>query len=158
MKFIRGISQIIILGGILGLLYLHYNGNKKGPQIDPELESYVLQWQHDMDSAGVSYNMNRLDYIKYVDEVPADIFGDGDPHRAGSSDQSTRTVYIRKTKLYQPIHIKVILYHELAHYMFEANHMQDGEILGSALEEDPSHYKNNWSILLSNYINHIKNE
>ena len=109
-----------------------------------------------MDSAGILYNFNMLDHIKYVEEIPKDIFGDGDPYRAGFSDQSTRTVYIRKTNEYQPIHVKVILYHELSHYLFNSQHMSDGEILGEHLIEDPLHYKDNWSILVSNYITHIK--
>lgn len=158
MKFTRFVLKILALGAISGLLYFHYMGNSIEPTVAPELEVYANEWKNDMDSAGISYNWNMLDHIKYVDEIPSDIFGDGDPNRAGFSDQSTRTVYIRKTNNYQPIHVKVILYHELSHYMFNCRHMGKGEILGENLIEDPGHYNNNWSILISNYINHIKDE
>lgn len=149
----------MILGGFIALGILHYQGNQTPPVVDEPLIPYVEQWRSDMDSAGIEYNWNRLDYIRLVDKIPSDIFGDGDPMRAGNSDQSTRSVYVRDAEEYQPIHIKVIVYHELAHYLLNINdHMEDGQILGSRLIEDPAHYSENWSILLDNYINYIKHE
>ena len=157
MKIFQRILEIIILGGFLGLGLLHYNGNKEAPVIDSRLSELVIEWQGDLDSRGISYNMNMLDHIKVVDSIPGDIFGDGDPMRAGFADQSKRTIFIRNDSNYAMIHVKVILYHELAHYMFNINHVKYG-ILAEKLEEDPNHYIDNWDIFLLEYLTLIENE
>jgi len=157
-SFIRLIASIIVFGFLAGMAIMVYEGNKTPPVVDPKLQVYVDQWRRDMDSAGVTYNWNRLDYIRLVERIPSGILGDGDPMRAGWSDYSSRSVYVRNDPQYLPIHVKVIVYHELAHYLLGVEeHSDRGQIMGLHLVEDPLHYTSNWSILLKNYIDNISN-
>lgn len=156
-RFIQIVFTIIAFGFFAGMAIMTYKGNQTPPVVDKELQSYVDQWRSDMDSAGVTYNWNRLDYIKLVDKIPQNLLGGGDPMRAGWSDNSSRTVYVRQDPQYQPIHIKVILYHELAHYLLEVEeHSDRGSIMAEHLVEDPLHYSSNWSILLTEYISAVR--
>lgn len=158
-RFIQNIMILIAVGFFAGMAIMTWEGNQTPPQVDAQLQPYVDQWKSDMDSAGVSYEWNRLDYIRLVDRVPEHLLGGGDPMRAGFADKASRSVYIRWDSSYTAVHIKVIVYHELAHYLLGVeDHMTDGEILGSRLIRDPDHYSDNWSILLTNYINRAKDE
>jgi hypothetical protein len=154
MRKLLGFTMAAIIVGA-AVLYIH--DMDKPPVVDPELEELVQLWRSDMDTSGVSYKWNDISYIRYVDEIPCRILGNQDPYLAGHTDITLRTIYIRRAEKYDPIHVKVILYHELAHaYLKVEDHMDEGQILGPDLTEDPIHYRDNWSILLRNYIEYVK--
>lgn len=155
----RKIFGLVIGCLCIGAAVLAIKGDEKPPVIDAKLEPYVLQWQRDMDSAGVPYDLNSIDYIRSVERVPTRLGGNKDPLTAGYSDLLLRTIYVRDTAKYDPIHVKVIVYHELAHSLLGIDeHQQEGEILGSRLIEDPEYYSENWSILLLNYIEYVRRD
>lgn len=115
--------------------------------ISQQLGEDVKEWKQLMDSCKITYKdaANRIDSILLVDNIPD----------CGISSFRNNTIRISK-KCYEQGELcgKSLLWHELAHYVFQIDH-KDGTIMDPfILPED--YCKKNWKLLKDSYINQCK--
>ncbi len=123
------------------------------------IKGAVSEWIKDCESHGISTEKVRKMPIKIktVTQMPERIFTSTD-QALGMLDVYDRTIYVLKGK-WDPIVYRVIVYHELGHYMWNVNHTPTaGEVMFDSIDTDStsaSIYKANWNKLVENYFKYV---
>lgn len=148
MKIRNAILNLIFFAAVFGGIYLLFNGPVGNPpKVDKDLEPYVDQWRADMDEAGLDYErgFNRIDSIVIVEY-----------HNSGSAGHFSKAngcVSIIRAELENcgPLQLRVLIYHELGHYVFDLEHCDRCIIMNPELKSE-EFYQKNWDETLNEYI------
>ena len=137
---------------ILGLLcyygVTYYNYINSGIiMVDPNLEILVDEWKSEMKEHGLPYEDSyaRIRRIEIVNDYGV----------AGQCDHTNRIIKINSEQLLKGYHTtRVILWHELGHFVFDLDHA-DGIMKSHTYSEEV--YKQNWEDMKVEYLNQIRN-
>ena len=142
---------------ILGLLCYYgvsyYNYMNNGViYVDPSLETLVEEWKSEMTEHGLPYK-DEYKRIRRI-EIVSDYGVDG---LAGQSNPTNRTITIGKAQVLKGYYTtRVVLWHELGHYVFKLDHVHGIEIMNKHTYSEEI-YKENWENMKMSYLNQIKN-
>ena len=142
----------LLMISILGLLCYYgvsyYNYMNSGViYVDPSLETLVEEWKSEMTEHGIPYEdqYKRIRRIEIVNDYGV----------AGQCDHTNRIITIDKDQLLKGYYTtKVVLWHELGHYVFDLDHT-DGIMKSHTYSEEL--YKQNWEEMKVEYLNQIRN-
>jgi hypothetical protein len=148
----KKLLTISILGVLCYYGVKYYNYMNSGvTYINPNLKAMVDEWKSKMKEHGLQYEdaYIRLRRIEIVDESLID-------NLAGQSNKWTGTIRISNTQIIKGYWTtKAILWHELGHYIFDLDHVDDVTIMNSNTFDEYS-YRNYWHDFELSYINQIK--
>jgi len=162
MQSIKIVISYLGIFVILGLLYQYHIKYDYEPKVDPVLQTYVDEWRLDMDSAGISYSRawDELKSIEIVEcsKIKAGLINSngGDEHTLGMVIKPDRRIVIDSSLLtmHESI-LRMTIYHELGHYAFNLDHIDDHEHIMNTNPLHYSEYKEKWPEFKYNYINTI---
>jgi len=112
-------------------------------EVDPHLETLVDEWKSEMKEHGIPYEdqYNKIRWIRIVDDYGV----------AGQCDHTNRTITVSKGQ--GEYTTRVILWHELGHFVFDLEH---GEGIMHSHTESEEYYKEHWEEIKASYIKQIK--
>jgi hypothetical protein len=145
--------SIILIISIVGATLFIAKQNAKierEPFVDPQISSLVEEWKDLMQANGIKYEAG----FKRIDNI---IISNSSSH-AGLSDKINRIIYLDIDEIKRgPYTSRVILYHELGHYVFNLKHCHEKSIMyHNCLSED--YYKDNYDILVKEYLTKCKSK
>lgn len=149
MKIKTVILNLVFFAAFFGGVYWLFNQPVGSPpKVDLELEPYVDQWQADMKKAGLDYEagFNRIDSIVVV------------PYHntaaAGRFNKANGCISIVQAEIDNsgPLQLRVLLYHELGHYVFDLEHCDRCIIMNPELNSE-EFYEEHWEEAINEYIN-----
>lgn len=156
---LKGFFSLLIIGFLIALFLRAILNDRKDPVINnSEVSLIVEDWKRDMSEIGLDGDqlIKRLDYILVVDSIPNGFLNQQKTRDImGRSDWGSRSIYIL-SRGYSPGQLKALVYHELAHYMFDIKHGEKYEIMATYIKEEPGYYKLNWDYLLERYLEKCK--
>ena len=156
---LKGFFSLLIIGFLIALFLRAILNDRKDPEINnSEVSLIVEDWKRDMSEIGLDGDrlIKRLDYILVVDSIPHGFLNRQKTRDImGRSDWGTRSIYIL-SRGYSPGQLKALVYHELAHYMFDIKHGKKHEIMATYIKEEPGYYRLNWDTLLERYLEKCK--
>ena len=156
---LKGFFSLLIIGFLIALFLRAILNDRKDPVINnSEISLIVEDWKRDMSEIGLDGDqlIKRLDYILVVDSVPNGFLNRQKTRDImGHSDWGSRSIYIL-SRGYSPGQLKALVYHELAHYMFDIKHGEKYEIMATYIKEEPGYYRLNWDYLLERYLEKCK--
>jgi len=156
---LKGFFSLLIIGFLIALFLRAILNDRKDPEINnSEVSLIVEDWKRDMSEIGLDGDqlIKRLDYILVVDSIPHGFLNQQKTRDImGRSDWGSRSIYIL-SRGYSPGQLKALVYHELAHYMFDIKHGEKHEIMATYIKEEPGYYRLNWDYLLEVYLEKCK--
>jgi len=156
---LKGFFSMLIIGFLIALFLRAILNDRKDPEINnSEVSLIVEDWKRDMSEIGLDGDqlIKRLDYILVVDSIPHGFLNQQKTRDImGRSDWGSRSIYIL-SRGYSPGQLKALVYHELAHYMFDIKHGKKHEIMATYIKEEPGYYRLNWDYLLEVYLEKCK--
>ena len=156
---LKGFFSLLIIGFLIALFLRAILNDRKDPEINnSEVSLIVEDWKRDMSEIGLDGDqlIKRLDYILVVDSIPHGFLNQQKTRDImGRSDWGSRSIYIL-SRGYSPGQLKALVYHELAHYMFDIKHGKKHEIMATYIKEEPGYYRLNWDYLLEVYLEKCK--
>jgi hypothetical protein len=156
---LKGFFSLLIIGFLIALFLRAILNDRKDPVINnSEISLIVEDWKRDMSEIGLDGDqlIKRLDYILVVDSVPNGFLNRQKTRDImGRSDWGSRSIYIL-SRGYSSGQLKALVYHELAHYMFDIKHGEKYEIMATYIKEEPGYYRLNWDYLLERYLEKCK--
>jgi len=144
----RSIKYIFIIVLVTLFLAKQYAKFEQEPFVDPQLTSLVEEWKGLMEDNDIQYMAG----FKRIDNI---IIGNSSSH-AGVSDKYNSIIMLNIDELRSgPYTTRVILFHELGHYVFNLNHCDERSIMyHKCLDE--KYYKDNYESIISEYLNKCK--
>jgi len=139
------IMLLLSAGCYYGVAYYQSIYNSP-PKVDPALQDIVQQWENAMTVNDIDYKegFNRIDRIRIVDDYGVD---------AGHYDKGSRTIFISKKIMERGFHsTRVVMYHELGHYVFDLKHSKDSTHIMYERTIPNIKYKLNWWNMKDLYI------
>lgn len=156
---LKGFFSLLIIGFLIALFLRAILNDRKDPEINnSEVSLIVEDWKRDMSEIGLDGDklIKRLDYILVVDSIPHGFLNQQKTRDImGRSDWGSRSIYIL-SRGYSSGQLKALVYHELAHYMFDIKHGEKHEIMATYIKEEPGYYRLNWDYLLELYLEKCK--
>jgi len=156
---LKSFFSLLIIGFLLALFLRAYLNDEQDPVVNnSEVSLIVEDWKRDMQDAGLDGDqlIKRVDYIAVVDSIPYGFLNAQKTRDImGRSDHGARTVWIL-SRSYTPGQLKALVYHELAHYIFNLGHGQEHEIMATYIKEEPGYYQTYWDRLLPIYLEKCK--
>ena len=156
---LKSFFSLVIIGFLLALLVRAILQDQHDPVINnSEVSQIVEDWKRDMGSIGLDGDelIKRVDYISVVDSIPHGFLNQQRTRDImGRSDWGARTVWILNRE-YTAGQLKALVYHELAHYMFDIKHSDEHEIMATYIKEEPGYYQTHWDRLLPIYLEKCK--
>lgn len=148
---LKTFNLLVILGLLTygGIEFYKYSNKPNQTVVDPRLEKYLDEWKDACEKRSIDYTdaLNRIEEIKFVNDL-----GGYD----GLSRRGTRQVLINiKSAGGDPVLTRVILWHELGHYVFDLEHSEG--IMNSTLLKSEI-YEKNWVGYEAQYFNTIYNK
>lgn len=147
----RKLLAISILGLLCYYGVSYYNYMNSGViYVDPNLETLVEEWKSEMTEHGLPYEgpYKRIRRIEVVDDY-------GVSNLAGQCNHTTGEIGIGKEQILKGYYTtKVILWHELGHYVFDLDHVDGISIMNGSTRPE-GFYKENWEELKASYLKQI---
>jgi len=149
MKKLLAISILGILC-YYGVSYYNYM-NSGVVYVDPNLETLIDEWKSEM----IEHNLPYEGEYKSIRRIEI-VSGYGVSNLAGQCNHTTGDIGIGKEQVFKGRYTtKVILWHELGHYVFDFDHVDGISIMNSNTDRE-EFYKEHWEELKSSYLKQIE--
>ena len=146
----RSIKYIFIIILVTFFIAKQVAKTEQEPFVDPQISSLVEEWKDLMEANGIRYEagFNRIDNI---------IISNSNSH-AGMADKINGIIYLDIDEIKRgPYTARIILYHELGHYVFNLKHCHGKSIMyHKCLSED--YYRDNYDRLVKEYLTKCKSK
>ena len=146
----RSITLIIFIIGATFFIAKQVEKAEQEPFVDPQISSLVEEWKDLMEANGIRYEAG----FKRIDNI---IIANRNSH-AGMADKINGIIYLDIDEIRRgPYTARVILYHELGHYVFNLKHCHEKSIMyHKCLSED--YYRDNYDRLVKEYLTKCKSK
>ena len=146
----RSIILIIFIIGATLFMAKQIEKAEQEPFVDPQISSLVEEWKDLMKANGIRYEAG----FKRIDNI---IIANSNSH-AGMADKINGIIYLDIDEIKRgPYTARIILYHELGHYVFNLKHCHEKSIMyHKCLSED--YYRDNYDRLVKEYLTKCKSK
>lgn len=146
----RSIILIIFIIGATLFIAKQVEKAEQEPFVDPQISSLVEEWKDLMEANGIRYEAG----FKRIDNI---IIANSNSH-AGMADKINGIIYLDIDEIKRgPYTARIILYHELGHYVFNLKHCHERSIMyHKCLSED--YYRDNYDRLVKEYLTKCKSK
>ena len=146
----RSIILIIFIIGATLFIAKQVEKAEQEPFVDPQISSLVEEWKDLMEANGIRYEAG----FKRIDNI---IIANSNSH-AGMADKINGIIYLDIDEIKRgPYTARIILYHELGHYVFNLKHCHEKSIMyHKCLSED--YYRDNYDRLVKEYLTKCKSK
>ena len=146
----RSIKYIFIIILVTFFIAKQVAKTEQEPFVDPQISSLVEEWKDLMEANGIRYEAG----FKRIDNI---IIANSNSH-AGMADKINGIIYLDIDEIKRgPYTARIILYHELGHYVFNLKHCHEKSIMyHKCLSED--YYRDNYDRLVKEYLTKCKSK